>query len=77
MKDIPETSTKILSRLGFSCTEPIIKKEFVVIIILYGKNMTTKYYEISYFGYNFHRKSTYYLGNSNLPGSGSASPRFL
>ena len=26
MKEIPETSTKILSRLGFSCTEPIIKE---------------------------------------------------
>ena len=24
-----------------------------------GKNLITAYYEISYFGFNFHRKSTY------------------
>ena len=31
---------------------------FVVIIILSYKNMITTYHEISYFGFNFDRKST-------------------
>ena len=30
-----------------------------VILILLGKNKITTYYEISYFGFNFNRKSTY------------------